>query len=123
MLQKIKLNSFQIPVSIGVHEWEKKQLQTLSFDLVLWVDVALAMKTDQLSHTIDYTEIASSIKTISSQKHYHLIEHLAFQILESFSNKAFLFRCSLCITKPNVFKNLESVSFETDKIYREYSEI
>ena len=119
MLQKIKLNSFKIPVSIGVHDWEKKRLQTLTIDLILWVDVELAMKSDDLSQTIDYTEIASIIKTISKQKHYLLIEHLAFQILESFSNQAFLYRCSIKITKPNVFEQLESVSFEAEKIYRE----
>jgi len=119
MLQRIKLNSFKIPVSIGIHDWEKKQLQTLTLDLVLWVDVELAMKSDDISKTIDYTEIASIIKTISKQKHYQLIEHLAFQILESFSNQAFLYRCSIKITKLNVFEQMNSVSFEAEKIYRE----
>ena len=119
MLQRIKLNSFKIPVSIGIHDWEKKQLQTLTLDLVLWADVELAMKSDDISKTIDYTEIASIIKTISKQKHYQLIEHLAFQILESFSNQAFLYRCSIKITKLNVFEQMNSVSFEAEKIYRE----
>ena len=119
MLQRIKLNSFKIPVSIGVHDWEKKRLQTLTIDLILWVDVELAMKSDDLSQTIDYTEIATIIKTISKQKHYLLIEHLAFQILESFSNQAFLYRCSIKITKLNVFEQMNSVSFEAEKIYRE----
>jgi 7,8-dihydroneopterin aldolase/epimerase/oxygenase len=118
MHQKISLTNYSLPVSIGIHNWEKKQLQKLRFDLDLWVDVSEAMISDELSQTIDYTEIADLIKEISAKKHYSLIEHLAYQILDSFSSQLYLYRAVLKITKPQVVEQLESVSFEVEKLYR-----
>ncbi|NOQ81982.1 MAG: dihydroneopterin aldolase [Methylophaga sp.] len=76
-MDKIFLNDLQIDTIIGIYDWERETLQTLSFDLEMDWDIRPAAKSDDITHTLDYGSIAQTIVSFVEASRYQLIETLA----------------------------------------------
>lgn len=72
----------------GVHESERKHGQRFILDIVLDLDVAAAVKSDQLADTVDYGEVVAVAEAAFRDRHFYLIEasaaHVAGAILAHF---------------------------------------
>ena len=66
----------------GVFEHERREGQRFVIDLVLAVDTAAAAVSDDLSETVDYGSLASSVKAAVERDPVDLIETLAHRIAE-----------------------------------------
>ena len=66
----------------GVFEHERREGQRFVIDLVLGVDTAAAAASDDLSATVDYGSLASSVKAAVEKDPVDLIETLAQRIAE-----------------------------------------
>lgn len=76
-MDKIFLNDLNIDTIIGIYDWERETLQTLSFDLEMDWDIAKAAKSDDIADTLDYGAIATTIVSFVEASRYQLIETLA----------------------------------------------
>jgi dihydroneopterin aldolase len=113
--QKLIINDLTLPVSIGVHDWEKNQLQKLLFSVELTVDSTQAMFSDNLEDALDYTTIVEIITKTAQLKHYQLVEHLCHTILENLFDFEQLKQATVSITKFHVAPNLKSIQFIGEK--------
>ena len=72
----------------GVYPDEKKNGQNFIVDLELYTDLSTAGKSDNLKHTIDYSNVYEIIKQIMETSSKNLLESLCEEIsktlLESF---------------------------------------
>jgi dihydroneopterin aldolase len=66
----------------GVLPEEQTRPQPFEVDLELFVDLAPAGVTDELSDTVDYGAICEAVSKIVSSEHYQLLERLATRIGE-----------------------------------------
>lgn len=76
-MDKIFLNDLKIDTIIGIYDWERETLQTLSFDLEMDWDIRKAAASDHIDDTMDYGAIAQAIVSFVEASQYQLIETLA----------------------------------------------
>jgi dihydroneopterin aldolase len=72
----------------GVHQSEREHGQRFILDIVLEADFTAAAKSDRLTDTVDYGEVAAVAEAAFRDKHFYLIEasasHVAGAILAHF---------------------------------------
>lgn len=106
----LSIHRLQIPVRVGVHDWEKSITQLLTFHLEMEYDAGMAMQTDNFQFALDYTDVAKRIEHVCSRKHYALIEHLAWELKKELEQLSVI-SARLEIEKPDVIPSASHVSF------------
>ena len=99
-MDKIFLNNLDIDTIIGIYDWERETLQTLSFDLEMDWDISKAAKSDDIADTLDYGAIATSIVAFVEASRYQLIETLAEDLCALLLNNYPIPKLKLTLSKP-----------------------
>ncbi len=58
MTDYVSIRDLHVAAVIGVHSWERKVEQTLSFTVDMVADVRKAAATDELADALDYSAVA-----------------------------------------------------------------
>lgn len=102
------LKNLTVPVKIGVYGTEKIKPQNLLVNVYFQFEATKASVTDDLSDTIDYSQIEALVKRVCLTQHYQLLEKLQAVIISeietNFSNVQ------------NIEVSLEKFPFETGSI-------
>ncbi|NQY27280.1 MAG: dihydroneopterin aldolase [Piscirickettsiaceae bacterium] len=99
-MDKIFLNDLNIDTIIGIYDWERETLQTLSFDLEMDWDIAKAAKSDDITDTLDYGAIATTIVSFVEASRYQLIETLAEDLCALLLKSYPIPKLKLTLSKP-----------------------
>ena len=116
-MDKIFLNDLHIDTIIGIYDWERETLQTLSFDLEMDWDIRNAAKSDDITDTLDYGAIANAIVEFVEASRYQLIETLAEDLCALLLNKFPIPKLKLTLSKPVALhgKNTARIVIERQK--------
>jgi dihydroneopterin aldolase len=85
----------------GVLPEERERGQRFLFDVTLIAHDA-GVRTDKLSDTIDYTEVATCVKQIATGTRFNLIEALAAAIADGLLSRFDVSRVRVRVRKPGV---------------------
>ncbi|MDH5357533.1 MAG: dihydroneopterin aldolase [Gammaproteobacteria bacterium] len=99
-MDKIFLNDLKIETIIGIYDWERETLQTLTFDLEMDWDIRPAAKTDDITATLDYGSIAQTIVGFVEASSYQLIETLAEDLCSLLLKEYPIPKLKLTLSKP-----------------------
>ena len=77
MSDKVIVQDLRVSATIGVNRWEQAGPQVVAVDLEIGVDAAEAAKTDEISATIDYKQVAGDIRDLAASRSFKLVETLA----------------------------------------------
>jgi len=99
-MDKIFLNDLQIDTIIGVYDWERHTLQTLTFDLEMDWDIRPAASSDDISQTLDYGAVAQKIVAFVKASRYALIETLAEDVAALLLKEFPIPALTLTLSKP-----------------------
>jgi dihydroneopterin aldolase len=77
---RITLTGLRVHGRHGVHEHERAQGQEFVVDATIWLDLAPAAATDELSATLDYGALAQRAARIVGGQPCNLIETVAARI-------------------------------------------
>jgi len=116
-MDKIFLNDLQIDTIIGIYDWERETLQTLSFDLEMDWDIAKAAKSDDIVDTLDYGAIANTIVSFVEASRYQLIETLAEDLASLLLEAYPIPKLKLILSKPVALhgQNIARIVIERQK--------
>jgi len=116
-MDKIFLNDLQIDTIIGIYDWERETLQTLSFDLEMDWDIAKAAKSDDITDTLDYGAIATTIVSFVEASRYQLIETLAEDLAALLLQTYPIPKLKLILSKPVALhgQNIARIVIERQK--------
>jgi len=116
-MDKIFLNDLQIDTIIGIYDWERETLQTLSFDLEMDWDIAKAAKSDNIADTLDYGAIATTIVSFVEASRYQLIETLAEDLAALLLQTYPIPKLKLILSKPVALhgQNIARIVIERQK--------
>lgn len=109
---KIFFRRLELAASIGVLPREKTTKQRIFVDLEFAVDTHRAAKTDAVEDTVDYAKVRESIIATVNARHYQLLETLAETIAAALQRDFNLTDIKLCISKPDIFADMEAVGVE-----------
>lgn len=76
----IEITALRVPVSLGVHDFERKARQDVTVDLVM--TLGHVPQNDSIGETAHYDEVAAAVQETADLTHYDLIETLAVAIAE-----------------------------------------
>lgn len=99
-MDKIFLSDLNIDTIIGIYDWERETLQTLSFDLEIDWDIKAAAKSDDIADTLDYGAIANTIVKFVEASRYQLIETLAEEVCSLLLTNYPIPSLTLTLSKP-----------------------
>ncbi|WP_236840119.1 dihydroneopterin aldolase [Blochmannia endosymbiont of Camponotus nipponensis] len=94
---------------IGIHDWEKKCLQRLIFDLQLSYNIKYFLDKKSISSYIDYTHVSQTVLSLVSGKHFCLIEDVANLIASVLIEKYFIFGVRVKVSKPGAIHDAFNV--------------
>lgn len=79
---RIQLRGLRVVGTHGVLPEEKARAQPFGIDLDLAVDLAPACRSDRLSDTVDYGEVATRVAGVVAGRSFELLEALAGAVAE-----------------------------------------
>jgi dihydroneopterin aldolase len=111
--RRLFLKNYEVPMNIGVHDFEKKGAQRVIINIDLYVLLPdNTPKQDDLSEVLDYDFMRETIKTIVSQGHIQLQETLCDAMMEKMLAHPLVFAARVSTEKPDVYPDCESVGVE-----------
>jgi dihydroneopterin aldolase len=75
MIDRIHIEQLEIHARVGVPDSERAQPQRLTLNVTFWPN--RARPRDNIADTVNYSEVAASLKQFVVQRDYRLIETLA----------------------------------------------
>ncbi len=108
-MDKVFIKGLSIQTTIGFFAWEKEIKQTLVIDLEMGWDIRPAAAKDDLTKTLDYAEISTSIETFANNNPVDLLETLAERLATFLMSTYKIPWLSLQIGKPTAVHNTVTV--------------
>ena len=109
----LSLRRHELPVRIGVHEFERQGPQRLWFDVDLCVRLRdAAAAHDHIAHTLDYDFIRDVIAGAVGQAHHELQETLCDAVLAAVLVRPEVQAARVVTRKPDVYPDSASVGVE-----------
>lgn len=84
----------------GVLESEKQTGQPFFVDVTMFTDFTRAAATDNVAHTVNYAEVAETIRAVITGESLDLIETLAEQLAQAILEQFPLLAVELTVHKP-----------------------
>jgi dihydroneopterin aldolase len=82
---RISLQGLRFAGRIGVTAEERAEPRTIVVDVEMEVDLRKAGESDDLAHTVDYSQVAERIERIVTGTEMKLLEHVAHRIVDEIS--------------------------------------
>lgn len=88
-LDRVFISDLRIDTIIGIYDWERQVRQTVSLDIEMAHDNAMAAQTDDIQFALNYKAVAKRVITFIETSEFLLVETLAEKtaelIMEEFS--------------------------------------
>jgi 7,8-dihydroneopterin aldolase/epimerase/oxygenase len=101
----IFIRDFRLPVSIGIHDFEKEGPQTVVVNVDLLLEAAEVTHGDRIANVLNYDVVHDGIVALAKARHFNLQETLVDAIL------------AFCLTQPGVIE--ARVSTEKPDVYKD----
>ncbi len=79
-MEKIIIKGLKIKAFHGVHSEEKRDGQNFILDITAELDVKKAQLSDNVDHTVSYSDIIKTVTAVFTEKSYNLIETAANKV-------------------------------------------
>lgn len=115
MLGMIGLSHHRISCLIGLYPEEHLQEQEIYVDVKVKLDFSKAILDENIEDTLDYVLIADLCTRIAKEKHYHLLEALAKDILDQIFLRFKVTWAWVVIKKPSAVPTAQYAFVELEK--------
>lgn len=106
----IKIKNLRLKTILGIYAWEEKIDREIIINAEITTDQLNALKSDDITDTIDYDSIIARIKNLISKKRFKLIEKMAAELMNEIMQDHRIKKCKLEIDKVGVVEGVESFS-------------
>ena len=80
---RIEIRDLRVVGVHGVLPEERERAQPFSLDIVAWLDMAEAQRSDALEDTVDYGALAQTAADVVGQRSFQLLEALAGRLADA----------------------------------------
>jgi 7,8-dihydroneopterin aldolase/epimerase/oxygenase len=103
--RRIFIRDFRLPVSIGIHDFEKKGPQTVVVNVDLLLAPADKAHGDRIGNVLNYDTVHDGILALATSKHFNLQEALVDAILDLCLGQPGVIEARVSTEKPDVYKD------------------
>lgn len=112
MQDRIFITNLQLSALIGCLPEEQSKKQPLILDVVLYTDIRAAGKSDDLTKTINYAEVADCIADHVKNNQYKLVETLSEQLASVILERFSVSQVTIKIAKPEAISMAQCAGVE-----------
>ena len=112
------LEGLVIPVSIGIHDFERNGAQRLSINVRVELDPDPLTKDEDIHSVVDYDYLRSGITALAESRHFELQETFCAEILDLCFSKSSVMKAHVKPAKLDVYPNCDAVGIEVDAVRR-----
>lgn len=114
-LDKIIVTDLTARGIVGINDEERIKKQDITVNLVLYVDLSLSCKTDNIADTIDYKPLKNNILHLIENSSFFLIERLAECIADIILTEKRVQKVIVKVEKPGALRFSKSVGIEIER--------
>ena len=114
-IRKVNIKNLILNVSVGLHDFEKKEKQRVRFNIDISTDSNIKPDNTNLSSIVNYEDTINKITDITKTKHHELLEDLAENIFDIIFKSKIVKKVKLKLEKLDIIKDTESVGIEVSK--------
>ena len=108
-MDKILIRDLRLRCIIGVNDFERREKQDVTINVVIWSNLKEAAETDNIEKTVDYKEITKAIIKLVEGSEFRLVETLAGKIAETCLKRARVKKVKVTVEKPGALRFARSV--------------
>jgi len=108
-MDKILIKDLRLRCIIGINEFERREKQDVTINVVIWSNLTEAAKTDDILKTVDYKEITKGIIKLVELSEFRLAETLAEKVAESCLEYSRVKKVRVTVEKPGALRFARSV--------------
>jgi len=112
---RIKITGLHLRAIIGINPDERKNLQDVLINIVLYVDSRLAAESDDISDSANYRTITKEIIKLVESSKFYLIEKLASEIATICLKSQQVETVSVNVQKPAALRFAKSVGITIER--------
>ena len=112
---RIKITDLHLRAIIGINPDERKNLQDVLINIVLYVDSRPAAKSDDISDSANYRTITKEIIKLVESSKFYLIEKLASEIATICLKSQQVETVSVNVQKPTALRFAKSVGITIER--------
>ncbi|MEE3255279.1 MAG: dihydroneopterin aldolase [Chloroflexota bacterium] len=112
---RIKITDLHLRAIIGINPDERKNLQDVLINIVLYVDSHLAAESDDISNSANYRTITKEIIKLVESSKFYLIEKLASEIATICLKSQQVETVSVNVQKPAALRFAKSVGITIER--------
>ena len=105
MDRRIFFRDLRLPVSIGIHDFEKKGPQTVVVNVDLMLEPAGKAHNDRIANVLNYDTVHDGIVALAKSRHFNLQETLVEAILDLCLQQPGVIEARVSTEKPDVYKD------------------
>ena len=109
---RIVLESFEVQVDIGFHDFEVGAPQRLAVTVEIWLDDVTAPVDDDPERAWNYDFLRSEVEEIASSRRFNLQETLAHAVFERLAAFRGIRALRVRTSKPDVYPDAHGVGVE-----------
>ena len=112
---RIKITDLHLRAIIGINPDERKNLQDVLINILLYVDSRPAAKSDDISDSANYRTITKEIIKLVESSKFYLIEKLASEIAAICLKSQQVETVSVNVQKPTALRFAKSVGITIER--------
>jgi dihydroneopterin aldolase len=103
--RRIFIRDFRLPVSIGIHDFEKEGPQAVVVNVDLLLEPAARAHNDRIANVLNYDTVHDGIAALAKSRHFNLQETLVEAILDLCLQQPGVVEARVSTEKPDVYKD------------------
>ena len=112
MHDSLLIEDLTLYCNVGIHEWEALTQQEGHIDLTIQTDTRDAAVSDEISDTVNYSEVISAITELVAGKSFRLIESMAEKIAKTVLKIDRVSVVTVRVSKPGASKIARNIAVE-----------
>ena len=106
----IHIKNLRLRTIIGIHDWERDQLQDVIINIKFDYEGRYAIQRDRIADTVDYKKITKRIIDMVNESSFFLLDALAGRILDLVLKEEGVIHATVAVDKPHALRFADSVS-------------
>ena len=114
-MDRIIIRDLMVRTVIGTTDEERRDMQDIVINMVLWADLGAAGKSDRIEDTVNYRTINKRVLALVEESRFHLVEALAERICEVCLEDPGVQRVQVRVEKPGALRFARTVGVEVTR--------
>lgn len=114
-MDRIFIKDLLVRCVLGLSDEERREKQDVLIDIVLFVDLAKAGRSDRFEDTVDYRALKKDVLAAAESSQFHLAEALAERLADVCLTHGSVDRVQVTVEKPGALRFARSVAVEIER--------